>query len=569
MRTRLGLATLAPVITLALLYGALAVVPSRAADGDGLPGTAALSGTVQAPRAFKAAQVHLTNTDKNVLFMVYTSNGRYRAVNLFPGTYEVTVRARGLEAAPQKITLAAGARETLNLTLRESAAQGVRQGEFGFTTQRPGEVTLVSYDELYPKEPGRPLLEKQCMYCHGKSFFPSKQYHETQWNHFIDQMLDGGGMRGALIPPGTLSAQDRATIVAYLGKHFGPGSSKRGLKADTDFPVDEAVLGKAMYVEYYLPLDAKIDAGNKQRRTQEPHFDPDGNVWYTDRSVPNRIGRVDPRTAEFRDFMMPDPKADPHGLTVDRNGHVFWAETAGFSLGRLDPKTGSMTRYPMDSTGRSKGRGHTPVVDSKDNVWFTVIVGDMIGKWDRQTGKSTVWKVPTQGAAPYGVTLDKDENVWFAEFRRCKIGKFDPRTEKFTEYAALTQPCTIRRLGADSTGMIWYGGFNNGKLGRIDPTTGKIVEWDVPMAFSEPYDVWPDREDKIWISDGGQGGALIRFDPKTEKFTYYPTPQITDQPKLAITREGAIWYTPRSSSKAAAGVLYPDVSKITTLGAYY
>jgi virginiamycin B lyase len=407
------------------------------------------------------------------------------------------------------------------------------------------------------------------MYCHGKSFFPSKQYHETQWSHFIDQMQDAQSLRGALIPPGALSPQDRATIVAYLGKHFGPNSPKRGLKADTDFPVDEAALGKAMYVEYYLPLDSKLDAGNKQRRTQEPHFDGDGNVWYTDRSVPNRIGRVDPRTAEIKDWMMPDPKADPHGLTVDSNGHVFWAETVGFHLGRLDPKTGSITRYPMDATGRSKGRGHTPVVDAKDNVWFTVIVGDMIGKWDRQTGKSTVWKVPTQGAAPYGIALDKDENVWFAEFRRCKIGKFDPRTEKFTEYAALTQPCTIRRVGVDSTGMVWYGGFNTGKLGRIDPKSGKIVEYDIPMAFAEPYDVWPDREDRIWISDGGQGGALIRFDPKTEKFTYYPTPQITDQPKLAITRDGAVWYTPRSSSKAAAGVLYPDVTKIKTLGAYY
>ena len=61
--------------------------------------------------------------------------------------------------------------------LRETPTQGVRQGEFGFTIQRLGEVTLVSYDELYPREPGRPLLEKQCMYCHGKSFFPSKQYH--------------------------------------------------------------------------------------------------------------------------------------------------------------------------------------------------------------------------------------------------------------------------------------------------------------------------------------------------------------------------------------------------------
>src|SRR5712691_8783824 len=119
----------------------------------------------------------------------------------------------------------------------------------------------------------------------------------------------------------------------------------------------------------------------------------------------------------------------------------------------------------------------------------------------------------------------RDENVWFAEFRRCKIGKFDPRT-------------------------------------------GTIVEYAIPMPFSEPYDVWPDRDDNVWISDGGQGGTLIRFDPRTEKFTYYPTPQRTDQPKLAITRDGAVWYTPRSSSKAAAGVLYPDVTKITTFGAY-
>src|SRR5436309_1879862 len=430
------LVTVVILLGLGCVYGSTALAPARAADGDTLPGTATLTGVVNAPKPFKAARVHLMNVDKNVLFMVYTSGGRYRAVNLFPGNSEVTVRADGLAGNPQKIELAAGAGRTLDITLREGPALGVRQGEFGFTTQRPGEVQLVAYDELYPREPGRVLLEKQCMYCHGKSFFPSKQYHETQWSHFIDQMQDGGGLRGALIPPGTLSAPDRATIVAYLGKHFGPSSPKRGLKADTAFPVDEATLAKAMYVEYYLPLDPTLDAGNKQRRTQEPHFDPDGNVWYTDRSVPNRIGRVDPRTAEVKDWMMPDAKADPHGLTVDRNGHVVWAETVGFSLGRLDPNT------------------------------------------------------------------------------------------------------------------------------------GKIVEYDIPMAFSEPYDVWPDREDRIWISDGGQGGALIRFDPKTEKFTYYPTPQITDQPKLAITRDGAVWYTPRSSSRAAAGVLYPDVTKITTFGAY-
>jgi len=569
-RYTLSIAFVLVVLGLAGLAVSRLAPPARAADPDSLAGLASLSGTVQAPKPFKAAQVHIVNAEKNVLFMVYTSGGRYRAPHLFPGTYEVTVRKAGFAADTQKITLAAGAAAALDFSLREQAATAVRQGEFGFTSGAGTTVTLLSYDELYPGEGGRGLLEKKCMYCHGKNFFPSKQYHETQWNHFMDLMTGATpSERGAMVPAGTLSQTDRQTIVAYLAKHFGPNSSPRGLKADAEFPVDERTLGKAMYVEYYLPLDPKIDAGNKQRRTQQPHFDPQGNVWYTDRSIPNRIGRVDPRTGEFKDWVMPDPKADPHGLTVDASGHVWFAETAGFHLGELDPKTGSITRYPMDSTGQKKGRGHSPVVDSRQNVWFTVIQGDMIGKWDRQTRQSTVWKVPTPGAAPYGIDLDKDGNVWFAEFRRCTIGKFDPRTETFTEYVAPSEPCTIRRLGVDSRGTVWYGDFSNGKLGKIDPKTGAIVQYDIPMPFSEPYDVWADREDMIWISDGGQGGALIRFDPRTEKFTYYPTPQITDQPKLAITRDGAIWYTPRSSLRAAVGVLYPDVEKIKTLAAYY
>jgi hypothetical protein len=48
-----------------------------------------------------------------------------------------------------------------------------------------------------------------------------------------------------------------------------------------------------------------------------------------------------------------------------------------------------------------------------------------------------------------------------------------------------------------------------------------------------------------------------------------PTPQVADQPKLEITRDGAIWYCPRSGAEPGVGVLYPDVSKMTTLGAFY
>jgi hypothetical protein len=39
------------------------------------------------------------------------------------------------------------------------------------------------------------------MYCHGKNFFPSKQYPEVTWHAFIDVMVKGGSDRSAMVRP--------------------------------------------------------------------------------------------------------------------------------------------------------------------------------------------------------------------------------------------------------------------------------------------------------------------------------------------------------------------------------
>jgi streptogramin lyase len=56
---------------------------------------------------------------------------------------------------------------------------------------------------------------------------------------------------------------------------------------------------------------------------------------------------------------------------------------------------------------------------------------------------------------------------------------------------------TVRRPTAGPDGTVWYGIFNKGILGKLDPATGKMVEYKVPMATSEPYDVWPDPAGNI------------------------------------------------------------------------
>jgi virginiamycin B lyase len=204
-----------------------------------------------------------------------------------------------------------------------------------------------------------------------------------------------------------------------------------------------------------------------------------------------------------------------------------------------------------------------------------MILGDGLSKWDRETKKVTTYAIPESitgghGSLPYGVVADNSDNIWIALARRGKIVKFDTKTDQFSEYVSPTNPAFIRRLNVDSKNNIWFPIYSSGELVRLDQATGKMKTWRIPAQFSQPYDV-QEYDGKIWIADDGQESTLIQFDPQTEKFTFFPSPQPNaDKPKIQITREGAIWYSPRSSRDYPGfGVLYPDMDKMTTFAAQY
>jgi virginiamycin B lyase len=553
-----------------------ASAPSIALEST-IPGTGAVTGTVTASKPFTAAHVYLRSQDKPVTFMVYTSGGKYQAINVLPGDYEVSVARRGFASDPQKISVKPGATATANFVLKD-ADPAPKAGINGPSTvvAYPNRITITDknvefvkdYDAIYPPGPGREVLQKVCMSCHGVTFFSVRQWDQAAWSAAIDMMSKRVDAMDTSVPPGRLSPKDRQLLLDYLATNFGPSAKKRVLAIDADMPLDEAALGKAMYIEYDMP---KVGA-NGRPIGQNSYFDNDGNVWTADRGTPNAILKLDPRTVKFEHYPLPE-RGIPHGVTVDSKGMVWWGETVGFKFGRLDPKTGKMDRFPIDPTGYLKGRGHDPIVDYDDNIWLTVIRGNKLAKFDAKTQKITLYEPPSVNSFPYGADKDKQGNIWMSQFTVCRMAKFDPKEEVFTEYPALTayedQFCLIRRGSVDKKGMVWYGVFSHGRIGKIDPTTGKIVEYQVPAAFSEPYDIWPDKDNNMWIADGAMGGAIIKFDQTTEKFTFYPTVQRGDLPKLEITREGGIWYNPRSAIKGAVGVLYPDMTKMTTYEARY
>ena len=123
------------------------------AQSSAVAGTASVSGTVDSGTPFKAAEVFIRNTDKRILYMVYTNAGQFRAVTLFPGNYEVKVSTKGLESDVQKLTLKAGENPKLKLPKPQKTAdtpkiQVTKDGAIWYSPRRS--LDAPAFGVLYP-----------------------------------------------------------------------------------------------------------------------------------------------------------------------------------------------------------------------------------------------------------------------------------------------------------------------------------------------------------------------------------------------------------------------------------
>jgi len=167
-------------LLLSLSFGVTGAAPGAAAEPtikSTINGTGVVTGSVSAPKPFTAAHVYLRGQDKPVTFMVFTAGGKYQAINVLPGTYRITAERRGFAAMPQTITVKAGETTTADLAMKDGPDVAADVNGPATVTGYPGpgpitgDVTFVSdYDKLYPPGPGRVVLERTCMACHGNNF---------------------------------------------------------------------------------------------------------------------------------------------------------------------------------------------------------------------------------------------------------------------------------------------------------------------------------------------------------------------------------------------------------------
>ena len=345
-----------------------------------------------------------------------------------------------------------------------------------------------------PEGPGKATVEAACTACHQPNqILNSSGYTRAQWEELVADMID------------LSDSPDKEAVIAYLTQHFPP-NTRRTPKL---VPGDAAIAFK----EWKVPTLGQ--------RSRDPEEAPDGAIWWVGQ-FGNLVGRIDPRSGEMREYPLP-ANALPHSVNLDARGNVWYMGNGNGTIGKLDPKSGKITEYKMPDPAAKDP--HTAVFDRDGIMWFTMQHSNMLGRLDPATGDIKLAKMPVAKARPYGIKLDSKGVPWVACNGGNCIARLDPATMAIKTYPLPNEKTRVRRLDIAADDTIWYVNSSQGRLGRLDPKTGAVKEWDSPSGpKSHPYAIAV-VDGIVWYNESGmRPDALVRFDPKSERFQSWAIP---------------------------------------------
>jgi virginiamycin B lyase len=370
-----------------------------------------------------------------------------------------------------------------------------------------------------PEGNGKAEVEANCTQCHGLGQVANAGHSRKDWETAIYMMVNAG----AKVPSGQIPV-----VTDYLTKNF----------PEKPLPPADILPGgvKVTFQEWDLPTPGS--------RPHDPLAAADGTIWYTGHMA-GLLGHIDPKTGKITEFRPKTPNVGPHGLTQDKDGNIWFTENFKGAIGELFTKTGEFKEYPLPGGARDP---HTPIFDQKGMLWFTVQGANMVARLNPKTGDIKVVTSPTSRSNPYGMVITSKGVPTFVEFGAPKVGQIDPDTMAIKEYPLPDPGARPRRIAISPDDTIWYSDFARGYLGRLDLSTGQVKEWPSPSGpKSQPYAIsW--LKDAVWyVESNTKPNALVRFDPKTEKFQSWAIPggggvvrnmMVTKDGNLALAESG-------------------------------
>jgi streptogramin lyase len=279
----------------------------------------------------------------------------------------------------------------------------------------------------------------------------------------------------------------------------------------------------------------------------------DGNLYTA--GPGNTIERISPSGA-VTDFAIPTPNANAESITASADGNIWFEETSVDKVGRLNPATGALSEFQLESGAFYEAPSFGGITAAPDgNVYVTQpVLSQFDFGVERISPDGTVsgFVIPANGnviPAPEQITAAPDGSVYFtspgAGNVASEIGRITPNGQ-VADFALPSAGGNIAIFSGITVGPDGNIYFNSSSgLGRLT-LTGQVTEnLSTPPVAGQGITVGPDGN--IWMADAGQVEQVILGGTATAAST---TTTLTVSPNPAVVGQTA---TLTATVSSAAG----------------
>ena len=453
---------------------------------------------------------------------------------LAPGQYSLKIRAVGYEMDGAKtVEVASGTAATADIKLRPAKNLAAQLNNAEWLMSMPGTDAQKKF-----------LLD--CTGCHTLERIARSTHNADEFMAVIQrmslysqgstpahpQLLAGGARR-----PASEETTKRLQPVAEWLATTNLSSTERWEYTLKTLPRPKAKATRVIVTEYDLP-----------RKVAQPHdviVDSGGTVWYSD-FADEFVGKLDPKTGQATEYPIPLLKQGfPKGsleLHLDKDENPWLAMMYQGGIAKFDRKSEKVQVFPLpkelqkDHTQESMVMPIYSYVDGK--VWTNNQDDHSILRLDLKTGTyENLGTFAIQGAGrninAYGIPGNRENDLYLLDFAADNIGRISAKTKEFKVWPTPTRDSRPRRGMVDEQDRLWFAEYGANAVGMFDPKTEKIQEWKVPTPWSAPYQAVVDKNGDVWTASMFTD-RVVRLNPNTGEVTEYLLPQQTNVRRVFV-----------------------------------
>src|SRR5580692_5208218 len=426
--------------------------------------SAALTGQVTSTEEglMEGVLVTVKKTGSTIAITVATDEqGRYRFPlgRLEPGHYAISIRAVGYDLdGPATVDISAPNPSTADLKLRK-------------TVNLSMQLTNAEWIESVPGTPEQKSSLRNCVTCHTLQR-PIRSAHDADQFVQVQQRMASYVNQSIPEAPQTRLAE-RLANQQERGEEGGQTRQQENRRRMAEF-LSSINLSKGP--EWIYPL----------------------------KTFPRPTGRA--TRVIITEYDLPKPTRQPHDVIMDSDGMVWYISFGEQIIGKLDPKTGKTTEFPVPLLKPGSPIGELSLRPDEDgNLWVGMMYQGAVAKFDRKTEKFQTWSLPPEDNQNYtqinqvdAMHSKVDGKVLVQDAGTYTLRRLDPVTGKFEVFQPFPEPSpNIYDVISDSQNNAYFTVFGAAQIGRIDAKTGKITLYKTPTAGSGPRRGMLDKESRL------------------------------------------------------------------------